>query len=184
VDWGRGRGRGRSSALGGSSPETQGQRQVLGIVAPAEGAPGLGGGPARAPGYLEAHVAAARPRRTRARPQLRGADLDAGLGQQSGGELRVEGARHRQHRQVLGADAPVLARHVRVQGVPRLGHRTAEDAAVARADGVLVLQVGAEGVRRAVDLAALWAGPRIRRSHPQDVDAASGCGTNGIALFT
>ena len=61
---------------------------------------------------------------------------------------------------------------MRVQGVARLGHRAAEDAPVARADRVLVLEVGAQRVRRPVDFAALGAGPRIRRPHPQYVDAA------------
>ena len=47
----------------------------------------------------------------------------------------------------LGADPPVLATHVAVQGVTGLGDGAAENAAVAGADGVLVLHVGSQGVR-------------------------------------
>lgn len=47
----------------------------------------------------------------------------------------------------LGADPPVLATHVAVQGVTGLGHGAAENAAVAGADSVLVLHVGSQGVR-------------------------------------
>ena len=47
----------------------------------------------------------------------------------------------------LGADPPVLATHVAVQRVAGLGYRPAEHAAVAGADGVLVLHVGSQGVR-------------------------------------
>ena len=46
----------------------------------------------------------------------------------------------------LGADPPVLATHVAVQRVAGLGYRPAEHAAVAGADGVLVLHVGSQGV--------------------------------------
>ena len=54
------------------------------------------------------------------------------LGEQPGGEFGVEGRGHGDDGEVLGGDAPVLARHVRVQRVPRLRHRAAEDAAVPR----------------------------------------------------
>ena len=47
----------------------------------------------------------------------------------------------------LGADPPVLATHVAVQRVAGLGDGAAENAAVAGADGVLVLHVGSQGVR-------------------------------------
>ena len=47
----------------------------------------------------------------------------------------------------LSADPPVLATHVAVQRVTGLGDRAAENAAVARADGVLVLHVSSQGVR-------------------------------------
>ena len=47
----------------------------------------------------------------------------------------------------LGADPPVLATHVAVQGVTGLGDGAAENAAVAGADSVLVLHVGSQGVR-------------------------------------
>lgn len=162
-------------------PETERKREVLRVVAAAERAAGLGGG--AAPGHLEPHVAAPRARRAGPGPQLGRADLDAGLGQEPRGQLRVEGTRHRQDRQVLGADAPVLARHVRVQAVAGLGDGAAEDAPIARADGVLVLEVGAQRVRRPVDLAALGTGPRVRRAHSQDVDAASGCGEQRKCLI-
>ena len=46
----------------------------------------------------------------------------------------------------LGADPPVLATHVAVQRVAGLGYCPAEHAAVAGADGVLVLHVGSQGV--------------------------------------
>lgn len=97
--------------------------------------------------------------------QLSGRDLNAGLGQQARGEIRIEGAGHRQHGQVLGRDATVLARHVRVERVPRLGHGTAQHAPVAGTDGVLVLEMGAQGVGRTVDLAALGAGSGVSGSH-------------------
>ena len=47
----------------------------------------------------------------------------------------------------LGADPPVLATHVAVQRVAGLGDGAAENAAVAGADGVLVLHVSSQGVR-------------------------------------
>ena len=143
-------------------PQTDGDGEVLGVVATAERAAGLGG---RASGQVEPDVAAARPGRAGPGAQLGGADLDPGLGEQLGRELRIEGTGHGQHGQVLGADAPVLARHVRVQRVARLGDGAAQHAPVARADGVLVLHVGPQRVRRSVHLAALWTGPRVGRAY-------------------
>lgn len=46
------------------------------------------------------------------------------------GELGVEARGHLQHGQVLGGDAAVLPRHVRVQRVAGLRNGTAEDATV------------------------------------------------------
>ena len=65
--------------------------------------------------------------------------LDTGLGEELAGQLRVEGGGHGEDGEVLGADAPVLAAHVRVQRVAGLGHGAAQHAAVSRAQGVLVL---------------------------------------------
>lgn len=85
------------------------------------------------------------------------------------GQLRVERRRHRQHRQVLRADAPVLPGHVRVQRVPRLGHGAAEHAPIPGADRVFVLQMRPQRVRRSVDLAALRTRSRVRRSNSLQV---------------
>jgi hypothetical protein len=59
----------------------------------------------------------------------------------------------------------MLPRHVGVERVARLRNCAAEHAPVARADGVLVLHVGAQGVRGPIDLPALGAGARVRGAH-------------------
>ena len=67
---------------------------------------------------------------------MRGCDeahLYPRFGEQPGGQFGVEGRGHGHDGQVLGRDAPVLPGHVRVQGVPRLGHGAAEHAPVSRA---------------------------------------------------
>lgn len=78
--------------------------------------------------------------------------FNTGLGQQTRGEHRIERRRHGHDGQVFGADAAVLAAHVRVQRVARFGHRAAQHATVAGAHCVLVLQVSAQRVRRPVNL--------------------------------
>ena len=118
-------------------------------------------------------VAAARRRGRGAGRQLRGRHLHPRLGEQLGGEVGVEGRGHGDHGQVLGGDAAVLARHVRVEAVAGLGHGAAEDAPVAGADGVLVLHVRAQRVRGAIDLAALGAGPRVRGAHAHHLELAA-----------
>ena len=105
--------------------------------------------------------------------QLRGRHLDPRLGQELAGQVGVEGSRHGEDREVLGGDPAVLARHVRVETVTTLGHRPAEDAPVARADGVLVLHVGPQGVGRPVDLPALGAGPGVGGSDPHHLQLPS-----------
>lgn len=54
----------------------------------------------------------------------------------------------------------MLSRHVRVQRVPGFGNGSAEHTAVSGTNGVLVLQVSAQGVGGAIDLATLraWSG--------------------------
>ena len=99
--------------------------------------------------------------------------LDTGLREELAGEVGVKWSRHREDREVLGGYSPVLARHVGVEAVAGLGHGAAEDAPVAGADGVLVLHVGAQRVRRAVDLAALGAGPRVRGAHAHHLELAA-----------
>lgn len=49
---------------------------------------------------------------------------------------------------------------------------------IARTDGVLVLEMRPQRVRRPVDLPALGAGPRVRRAHAQQVlRPPAACGT-------
>lgn len=72
---------------------------------------------------VTAPLRAARWRRTR--PQFGCRDLDTSLGQQPGSQIRIEGAGHRQDGQIFGGDAAVLARHVRMQRVARLGNGAA-----------------------------------------------------------
>ena len=73
----------------------------------------------------------------------------------------------------LGADPPVLATHVAVQRVAGLGDGAAENAAVAGADGVLVLHVGSQGVRRPVNFSTARAGPGVCRPDPHHFELAS-----------
>lgn len=96
--------------------------------------------------------------------------LDAGLQEQVGCEFWIEVRGHRLHGQVFGADAAVLARHVRMQRVSGLGHRAAQHAPVPGANGVLVLQMGAQSVGRTVNLAALGARSRVGRPHSVHLD--------------
>lgn len=79
--------------------------------------------------------------------------FDAGLGQQAGSQNRIERGGHGDDGQVLGADASVLSRHVRVQRIARLGHRPAQDAAIPWTNRVLVLQMRPQGVGRPVNFA-------------------------------
>ncbi len=79
--------------------------------------------------------------------------FDAGLGQQAGSQNRIERGGHGDDGQVLGADASVLSRHVRVQRITRLGHRPAQDAAIPWTNRVLVLQMRPQGVGRPVNFA-------------------------------
>ena len=99
--------------------------------------------------------------------------LDTGLREELAGEVGVKWSRHREDREVLGGYSPMLARHVGMEAVAGLGHGAAEDAAVARAERVLVLHVGAQGVGRPVDLAALGAGPGVRGPHPHHLQLAA-----------
>jgi len=89
--------------------------------------------------------------------------FDAGLGQQAGSQNGIERGRHGDDWQVLGADASVLSRHVRVQRIARLGHRPAQDAAVARANGVLVLQMRPQRVGRPVNFACNSSGGHCQK---------------------
>ncbi len=70
----------------------------------------------------------------------------------------------------------MLAGHVRVQGVARLGHGATQHAAVSGANGVLVLHVGAQGVSGAVDLAALRTRARVGGADAHHVQLAGYCG--------
>lgn len=110
---------------------------------------------------LHAAVVSSRSGRRGSCPQFCRGNLDSGLGQQTRSKFRIEGTRHGQDRQVLGGDSAVLTGHVRVQRVPGLGNGSAQDASIAGTHGVLVFQVGAQGVGRTVDLAALGARPRV-----------------------
>ena len=91
--------------------------------------------------------------------------LDSGLGEELTGQIWVKRSRHGEDREVLGRDASVLAAHVRVEAVPGLGHCAAEDAAVSRTQGVLVLHVRAQSVRAPVNLPALGARPGVCGAH-------------------
>ena len=73
----------------------------------------------------------------------------------------------------LGADPSMLATHVAVQRVARLGDGSAEDAAVARAHRVLVLHVGSQGVSGTIDLSTARARSGVRRPDPHHFELAS-----------
>ena len=67
----------------------------------------------------------------------------------------------------------MLATHVAVQRVAGLGYRPAEHAAVAGADGVLVLHVGSQGVSGTIDLSTARARSGVRRPDPHHFELAS-----------
>lgn len=67
----------------------------------------------------------------------------------------------------------MLPAHVRVQRVARLGNGAAQHAAVARAHRVFVLEMRAQRVRRAVDLAALGTRSGVGRTHAHHVQTAA-----------
>ena len=56
--------------------------------------------------------------------------LYPGFVEKFAGQFRIEGRRHGEDRQVLGADAPVLPTHMTVQTVPRLGNCTAQNTSI------------------------------------------------------